>query len=96
MLPEAGDEGISGMPEVPMRYHLLAPEVKCPACGEGLTFIRVRGQQGDLYACTSSGPCKCQVMHYRNKKTKTCGYSVLFSYGAFGLWTACEKPTAKE
>jgi hypothetical protein len=38
------------MPGALMRYHLLAPNVKCPSCGGGLTFIRVRGY-GDLYQC---------------------------------------------
>ena len=36
------------MPEHPMRLHPLAPEVKCPNCGAGLAFVRVRAQ-GDLY-----------------------------------------------
>jgi hypothetical protein len=75
------------MPDLPMRYHLLSPDVKCPACGAGLAFVRLRGW-GDVYAC-ASGACRCQVMHYRNTETKTCGYSVLFNYGLFGEWTAC-------
>jgi len=78
-----------------MRLHLLAPNVKCPACGAGLTFIRVRGGYGDLYQCASGSLCKCQVMHYQRKATKTCGYSVLYNYGAFGDWTACDMPAPK-
>jgi hypothetical protein len=76
-----------------MRFHPLA--VKCPACGAGgLTFVRVRAQ-GDLYQCASGGPCKCHVIHYRSKITKTCGYAVIYYYG-FGEWTACAEPAAKE
>src|ERR1039457_634164 len=84
------------MLDLPMRYHLLTPDVRCPACGAGLTFARVR-VWADLYQCASGGhPCRCQVIHYRNKETKTCGYSVL-NYGSFGVWRACgEEPAAKE
>ena len=82
------------MPAPPMRYHLLGPEAKCPACGAGLTFIRVRGT-GDLYHC-ASGLCKCQVMHYGNKKDKTCRFAAIYKSGVYGEWTACEKPAAKE
>ena len=74
--------------------HLLAPEVKCPNCGAGLMFVRVRAQ-GDLYQCASGGPCRCHVMHYRKRLTKTCGYAVIYNYG-LGEWTACEKLAAKE
>ena len=88
------------MAEVPvMRFHPLAPEVKCPACGGDLTFVRVR-VFGDLYQCSSGGLPKCQVLHYRRQKTKTCGYAVLSTHGAlgveaFGEWTACDMPAAK-
>ena len=81
------------MPAPPMRLHLLAPEVKCPNCGAGFMFVRVRAQ-GDLYKCASGGRCKCHVMHYRNKTTKACGYAVIYNYGAFGKWTACDMPAA--
>jgi hypothetical protein len=78
-----------------MRYHFLAPDVRCPACGAGLAFVRSRGGR-DLYQC-GSGLCKCQVMHYRNKETQTCGYAGIYNFGPMGEWTACrEKPTAKE
>jgi len=78
-----------------MRYHLLPPEVKCPACDADLRFVRVRGC-GDLYSCVSDGrPCRCLVMHYRNKTTKTCGYAILYNYGAFGVWTACSDVQAR-
>jgi hypothetical protein len=88
------------VPKLPMRFHRLAPKVKCPACGARLTFVQVRGYR-DLYQCGSGGPCKCQVMHYRNSATKTCGYAVLHTYGAFGdgefgVWTACGETAAKE
>ena len=88
------------MPEVPMRLYPLAPEVRCPNCGSGLAFVQVRGYR-DLYQCASGGPCKCQVMHYRNSATKACGYAVLYGYGAFGarefgVWTACGETAAKE
>jgi hypothetical protein len=74
-----------------MRLHPLAPEVRCPGCGAGLTFIRVR-KFGDLYQCA----CKRQVMHYRNKETKACGYAPVYSSGVFGVWTACgDKPRAE-
>ena len=76
-----------------MYLHLLDPSVKCPACGTGLTFIRVRGGYGDLYQC---GQCKHQVMHYVSKGTKTCGYAVMHTFGTFGEWTACDVPAAKE
>jgi hypothetical protein len=83
------------VPELPMRFHLLAPDVKCPACGADLTFIWARGRR-DLYHCTS-GACKCQVMHYLNKETQTCGYAPVYRSGVFGVWTECgEKPAAKE
>jgi hypothetical protein len=35
-------------------------------------------------------------MHYRNKITEACGYAVIYNYGAFGDWTACDMPVAKE
>ena len=70
------------MPELPMRFHPLAAEAKCPACGADLTFMRVRGH-GDLYQCASGGPCRCKVLHYRSKATKTCGYAAIYTYG---LW----------
>jgi hypothetical protein len=28
-------------------------------------------------------------MHYRDKMTKTCGYAVMYTFGSFGVWTAC-------
>ena len=81
------------MPE-PMRLHPLAPDVKCPACGAALAFIRVR-RYGDLYQC-SGGPCRRQVLHYRNKGTKACGYAPAYGSGEFGAWTACgNKPRAE-
>jgi hypothetical protein len=83
------------VPDLPMRYHLLAADVKCPACGACLAFVRVRGF-GDLYQCVTGTPCRCQVMHYKNKATKTCGYSILYAWGSYGVWTACDqKPAAK-
>jgi hypothetical protein len=81
------------MPESLMRFHPLAPGVKCPACGAGLTFIRVRGYR-DLYQC-ASGACRRHVMHYRRRATETCGYSALSPSGAFGVWTACGETAAK-
>lgn len=82
------------MPE-PMLLHPLAPDVKCPACGAALAFLRVRGY-GDLYRC-SGGSCSCYVMHYRNKAVKTCGFALLYNYGSLGVWVACgEQPVAKE
>jgi hypothetical protein len=81
------------MPELPM-LHLLAPEVKCPACGASLMFV-VRGGYGDLYQCASDGPCRCQIMHYRSKEAQTCGHAVVYEYGALGEWTACDMPAAK-
>jgi hypothetical protein len=80
------------MPELPMRFHLLA-DVKCPECGKDLVFIRVR-QYGDLYRC-ASGPCRRQVLHYCNKEAQTCGYVVLSRYGKFSVWTACDMRAAK-
>jgi hypothetical protein len=77
-----------------MQLHPLASGVKCPACGAGFTFIRVRGY-GDLYSCASGGPCKCAVLHYRNKETQTCGYAVIYNYGPLGMWTPCGEPAAK-
>jgi hypothetical protein len=77
-----------------MRLHPLAPDMKCPRCGAGLTFVRVR-TFGDLYQCVSGGPCWCQVMHYRSGKLKACGYAVIYNYGAFGEWTACDMPATK-
>ena len=85
------------MPELPRLLHPLAPDVRCLACGAGLTFIRVR-IFGDLYQCASGGPCKRQVMHYRHKETQTCGYAPVYSSGVFGVWTwtACsDKPRAE-
>jgi hypothetical protein len=82
-----------------MRFHPLAPEAKCPACGADLTFVRVRGY-GDLYQCASGGPCRCKVLHYRAKATKTCGHAAFHTYGPpgvqpFGEWTACGETAAK-
>ena len=73
--------------------HSLLQEGKCPACGPGLAFIRVR-KFGDLYQC-GSGLCKCQVMHYRNKTTRICDCSVICNYGLLGEWTACGAAAAK-
>ena len=84
------------MQQLPMRFHLLAPEVKCPRCGGDLVFIRVRAGYGDLYQCASGGPCKCQILHYRSKEAKACGYAVVYTYGATGEWTACDMPAANE
>ena len=79
------------MPELPMLLHPLAPGVQCPTCGRAaLTFVRVRWHR-DLYQCA----CKRQVMHYRNKETKACGYASVSNYGVFGAWTACDVPAAK-
>jgi hypothetical protein len=78
------------VPDLPMRFHPLAPGVKCPTCGAALAFIRVR-RYCDLYQCTS---CKCQVVHYRSKTSKTCGCAVLYDSGAFGVWTACGQSPA--
>ena len=79
-----------------MRLHPLAPGVKCPACGAGLTFIRVRGYR-DLYQCAAGGPCECRVVHYWSKTTQTCGYSVIYGLGGLGKWTECgERPAAKK
>ena len=80
------------MPE-PMLLHPLTPDVKCPACGADLTFIRVRGW-GDLYQC-SGGRCKCRVMHCRNQATKTCGWALLNSQQSLGMWFACGETAAK-
>ena len=77
-----------------MRFHLLAPDVKCPSCGGHLTFIRVRGY-GDLYQCASGGPCRGQVMHYQSKASKACGYAPITHLGTFGAWTACDVTAAK-
>ena len=54
------------MPERPMRLHPLSSDVKCPACGADLRFVRVR-LLADLYECTSS--CKRQVLHYWTKES---------------------------
>jgi hypothetical protein len=75
------------VPELPMRFHLLGPDVKCSACGGRLTFIRVR-LFADLYQCASD-QCKRQVIHYPRKESKTCGYCTLSARGTFGQWTAC-------
>ena len=82
------------VPELPMRYHLLAPDVRCPKCGAGLTFVRVR-RFADLYSCSSGDRCRCQVLHYRSKTTGACGYSTLSASGTFGVWTACDAAAAK-
>lgn len=82
------------MPELLMRYHPLASDLKCSACGADLKFVRVRGY-GDLYQCVSD-PCRRQVMHYQRKDSKTCGYAALSRNGTFGVWIACDMPAAKE
>ena len=87
--PHAETAAKGCLPELPM-LHLLAPEVKCPACGASLMFV-VRGGYGDLYQCK----CKHQVMHYLNTDTKTCGYAIIRPSRAFGAWTACDMPAAK-
>jgi hypothetical protein len=68
-------------------------DVKCPACSADLTFIRVRGY-GDLYQCVSD-PYRRQVMHYKGRTARLCGYAALSRNGAFGEWTACDMPAAK-
>jgi hypothetical protein len=79
------------VPERPMRLHPLAAEVRCPGCGAGLTFIRVR-KFGDLYQCA----CNRQLLHNRKKETKACGYAPIYSSGAFGVWTACGVPATEK
>ena len=81
------------MPE-PLRFHPLAPDVRCPLCGAALAFIRVRAY-GDLYEC-SGGSCSCRVMHYRNPATKTCGWAVLYNHGSLGMWVARGLPAAEK
>ena len=83
------------MPQFSTKLHPLAPDVKCPTCGRtGLTFVRVR-IFGDLYECASGGPCECRVVHYWNKTTKRCGYSVIYGLGRLEKWTECvERPAA--
>ena len=81
------------MPTPPMRFHPLASDVRCPACGGDVMYIRVRGY-GDLYQC-ASGPCKSQVMHYQRKESKICGYAAITPLGSFGEWTACDVAAAK-
>ena len=77
-----------------MRLHPLSSDVKCPACDAGLTFTRVR-LYGDVYTCASGGPCKCQVVHYRDKTTKACGFAIS-QPGVLGKWTPCgQAPAAK-
>lgn len=83
------------MPGLPMRFHLVASHVKCPACGADLTFIRVRGYGDLLYQCVSD-PCRRQVMHYQRKDSKTCGCAALSHHGVFGVRIACDMPAAKE
>jgi hypothetical protein len=78
-----------------MLLHPLAPDVKCPACGGALRFVRVIGGYGDVYQCAPFGTCRCQIMHYRSKEAQTCGYAVVYEYGALGVWTACGEPAAK-
>ena len=78
-----------------MRLHPLAPDVSCPTCGAGLAFVRVR-IFGDLYQCASGGPCRRQIMHYRHKKTHTCGYAPVYGTGVFGTWTACGVPAEEK
>ena len=81
------------MPGIPMRLHQLAPEVKCPACGSALAFIRVR-VYANLYQCSGS-PCQCRVMHYyRNQATSGCGWALFYNFGSLGTWVACGVPTA--
>jgi hypothetical protein len=70
-----------------MRLHPLATEVTCPACGAALAFLRVRGY-ADLYQC-SGRPCKCRVIHYRSRATKTCGWALLYSHTGLGTWVSC-------
>jgi len=77
------------MPESRMLLHSLPHEVKCPACGGGLTFVRVR-QYGDLYYCATGASCRCVVFHFRHKETRACGWAIVTNYGTFGTWTACE------
>src|SRR4030095_10022289 len=97
MLPSmpagACSEEVNGMQERHMLLHLLSPDVRCPTCDSDLVFVRVRGNC-DLYHCASS-VCKCQVVHHLNGATRTCGWAVIYYDGAFGEWTACEKPAAK-
>jgi hypothetical protein len=81
--------------ELPMRFHPLTSDVKCPACGADITFVRVRRGYGDLYQCVS-GPCRCEIIHYRSKETHTCGYAAISRNGAREAWTACGETAAKE
>ena len=82
------------MPELHRLLHPLEPDVRCPYCDASFTFAWVMGS-ADLYHCTSGGPCKCQLLHYRNEETQTCGYAFIYDYGPPGEWTACGMPAAK-
>jgi hypothetical protein len=72
-----------------MRFHPLPAEARCPVCGVGLTFVRVRAY-GDLYHCASGGSCRCAVLHYKGKGRQGCGTALLHGDGTYGKWTACE------
>ena len=66
-----------------MKLHPLPAETKCPVCGVGLTFIRVRAF-GDLYHCGSGGSCRCAVLHYKRQGSRECGKALLHSDERFG------------
>jgi hypothetical protein len=70
-----------------MKFHPLPPDAKCPRCGAGLVFVRVRGG-GDLYRCASGGACRCDVFHYRSAGGQACGCSVV-TYAELGRWVPC-------
>jgi hypothetical protein len=74
-----------------MLLHPLAPDVRCPACGAALAFLRVR-RYGDLYQC----PCKHEVLHYVRKEPNACGYTLINNYGRFDVWVACGVPAAEK
>jgi hypothetical protein len=69
----------------------LSSAVKCPVCGGGLLFIRVR-KFGDLYHCIRGAKvCPGVVLHYRRAGTTQCGWARLFDTGRPDEWIRCSE-----
>ena len=71
--------------ELPMRFHPLASDVKCPACGADLTFVRVRGGYGDLYQCASGARVDARSCTTEARKPRLAATLPFTRYGALGV-----------
>jgi hypothetical protein len=84
-----GVQGETAGSATQMKVHPLSPDVKCPVCGRGLVFVRVR-VYGGLYRCAHGlQACRGAVVHYRMNGKTACGWAPSLDMGRAG-WTECQ------